>query len=71
MEIAIRELAMPRSRNATIVCSGRREVRTDCEQAKTYFLEIMMSTDGEECNRAECAYIQLLHGLDECSDEDE
>ena len=30
----------------------------------------MMSTDGEEHERAECVYIQLLHGLDECSDED-
>ena len=27
----------------------------------------MMSTDGEEHERAECVYIQLLHGLDECS----
>ena len=29
-----------------------------------------MSTDGEEHDRAECVYIQLLHGLDKCSDED-
>ncbi len=25
----------------------------------------------EQHERAECVYIQLLHGLDECSDEDE
>lgn len=31
----------------------------------------MMSTDGEEHERAECIYIQLMHGLEECSDEDE
>ena len=55
----------------TTVCNGRREVWTDYEQAKTHFLEMMMSTDGEEHDRAECVYIQLLHGLDECSDEDE
>jgi hypothetical protein len=30
-----------------------------------------MSADGEERDRAECVYIQLLHGLDVCSDEDE
>ena len=30
----------------------------------------MMSTDDEEHERAECVYIQPLHGLDECSDED-
>ena len=41
------------------------------EDAKSYFFEMMMSTDGEEHDRAECVYIQLLHGLDECSDEEE
>lgn len=38
---------------------------------KAYFLELMMSTEGEEHERAECVYIQLMHGLDECSDGDE
>ena len=69
--LAIPELAMPRSRTVTTVCNGKREVWTDYEQAKAYFLEMMMSTDGEERDRAECVYIQLTHGLDECSDEDE
>lgn len=64
-------LAMPRSRQVTTVCNGRRDVWTDYEQAKAYFLEMMMSTEGEERDRAECIYIQLLHGLDKCSDEDE
>ncbi len=31
----------------------------------------MMNAEGEEYERAECVYIQLTHGLDECSDEDE
>ena len=65
------ELAMPKTRKVTTVCNGRREVWTDYEEAKAYFLELMMSTDGEEHERAECVYIQLLHGLNECSDEDE
>ena len=69
--LAIPELAMPRSRKVMTICNGKREVWTDYEQAKAYFLELMMSTDGEERDRAECVYIQLLHGLDECSDEDE
>lgn len=69
--LAIPELAMPRSSKVTTVCNGRREVWTDYEQAKAYFLEMMMSADGEERERAECVYIQLLHGLDVCSDEDE
>ena len=65
------ELAMPRTRKVTTVCNGKREVWTDYEEAKAYFLELMMSTDGEEHERVECIYIQLTHGLDECSDEDE
>ena len=69
--LAIPELAMPRTRKVTTVCNGRHEVWTDYEEAKAYFLEMMMSTDGEERDRAECVFIQLLHGPDECSDEDE
>ena len=69
--LAIPELAMPRTRKVTTVCNGRHEVWTDYEEAKAYFLEMMMSTDGEERDRAECVFIQLLHGLDACSDEDE
>ncbi len=69
--LAIPELAMPRSSKVTTVCNGRREVWTDYEEAMAHFLEMMMSTDGEERERAEFVYIQLLHGLDECSDEDE
>ena len=65
------ELAMLKSQTVTTVCNGRREVWIDYEEAKAYFLELMMSTDGEEHERAECVYIQLLHGLEECSDEDE
>ena len=69
--LAIPELAMPRSRTVTTVCNGRREVWTDYEEAKAYFLELMMNAKGEERDRAECVYIQLTHGLSECSDEDE
>jgi len=68
--LAISELAMPKSNTVTTVCNSKREVWTDYEEAKAYFLELMMSTDGEERERAECVYIQLMHGLDECSDED-
>ena len=69
--LKIPELAMPRTNKVTTVCNGNRQVWNDREDAKTYFLEMMMSTDGEEHERAECVYIQLLHRLDECSDEDE
>lgn len=56
------ELAMPRTRKVTTFCNGKREVWTDYEEAKEYFLKLMMSTDGEDHERAECVYIQLLHG---------
>lgn len=69
--LKIPELAMPRTRKVTTVYNGRCEVWTDYEQAKAYFLELMMTAEGEERERAECVYIQLLHGLDECSDGDE
>ena len=67
--LSIPELAMPRSRTVTTVCNGRREVWTDYEEAKAYFLELMMTAEGEERDRAECVYIQLIHGLEEYSDE--
>ena len=40
------ELAMPRSHTVTTLCNGRREVWTDYEETKAYYLELMMSTDG-------------------------
>ena len=67
--LAIPELAMPRTRKVTTIYNGKREVWTDYEEAREYFLELMMSTEGEERDRAECVYIQLIHGLDECFDE--
>lgn len=69
--LKIPELAMPRTRRVMTVCNGRREVWTDYEEAKAYFLELMMTAEDKERERAECVYIQLLHGLEECSDEDE
>ena len=45
--LKIPELAMPRSRKVTTVCNGKREVWTDYEEAKAYFLEMMMTAEGE------------------------
>ena len=63
------ELAMPKISKVITIYNGKREVWADYEQAKAYFLELMMSTDGEEHDRAECIYIQLINGLSVCSDE--
>lgn len=67
--LKISELAMPKTRNVTTVCNGKREVWTDYEEAKSFFLEMIMSAEGEERERAECIYIQLTHGLSYCTDE--
>lgn len=64
------ELAMPNTRKVTTSCNCKKQVWIDREEAQIHFLELMMSTEGEERERAECVYIQLLHGLNECSDED-
>lgn len=69
--LRIPELAMPKTRIVTTVCNGKRKVWTDYEDAKDYFLEMMMTSDGEKRERAECIYIQLMNGLSECLDEDE
>ena len=69
--LSIPELARPKSNTVTTVYNGKREVWTNYEEAKAYFLELLMTTEGEERDRAECIYIQLTHGLSECSDEDE
>ena len=55
---------MPRTRKVRTVYNGKHEFWTDYEEAKSYFLELMLSTKGEEHERAECVYIQLLHGSD-------
>ena len=57
------ELAMSKTQTVITVYNGKRVVWTDYEEAKAYFLEMMMSTNGEKRERAECVYIQLLHGL--------
>ena len=65
------ELAMNPKREVTTVCKGERRVWNDREDAQSFFLEMMMLTDGEEHERAECIYIQLINGLDICSDDEE
>ena len=69
MMLRIPELAMPKTRKVTTVYNGKKTVWDDREEAKDFFLRQMMTTEGEERDRAECVYIQLLHGLSECLDE--
>ena len=46
------ELAIPRSNKVATVCNGKLEVWNDYEEAKSYFLELMIATDGDEHERA-------------------
>lgn len=67
--LTIPELAMPKSRIVTTICNGKHIKWSDHEEAKNYFLKEMMCSEGEKRERNECVYIQLIHGLDVCSDE--
>ena len=64
------ELAMNPKREVTTVCNGERRVWSDREEAQHFFLEMMMSSDGEEHDRYAGIYIQLQNGLSDCTDED-
>lgn len=48
--LKISELAMPKSRKVTTICNGRREVWADYEEAKAYFLELMISRTARSMN---------------------
>ncbi len=67
--LKIPELAMPKTQKVTTICNDKREAWEDREEAKDFFIRQMMITEGEERDRYECIYIQLIHGLNECSDE--
>lgn len=64
----ISELAMPKSRKVTTVCNGKHVVWSDREEAKDFFLEAMMSSEGEDYDRYSAIYIQIIHGLSYCTD---
>lgn len=51
--LSIPELAMPRTRKVTTVCNGKKEVWNDREEAQDFFRRQMMTTEGEEQDRAE------------------
>lgn len=50
-------------------CYGKVDVWESHEEAKDYFLEAMMNSDGSEHDRYSSIYIQLINGLDFCTDE--
>lgn len=67
--LKIPELAMDRKRTVKTICNGEVRVWNDSEEAKAFFLEMMMNSDGEEHDRYSGIYIQLQNGLSICTDE--
>ena len=67
--LKIPELAMDRRRSVKTICNGEVKVWNDREEAKAFFLEMMMNSDGEEHDRYSGIYIQLQNGLSICTDE--
>lgn len=65
------ELAMNPNKEVVTICKRKKIVWDDREEAKEYFLEAMISADEEEHDRYECVFIQIMNGLDYCSDEDD
>ena len=63
------ELAMTKSSKVTTVCNGNREEWEDREEAKDYFLRQAICSEGEEHERYECIFIQIMNGLSYCTDE--
>ncbi len=66
--LKISELAMNPKRKVTTVCNGQKRVWDSREDARSYFLEAMMNSDGEEHDRYSGIYIQLQNGLSYCTD---
>ena len=54
----------------TTICYGERQEWKSREEAKAYFLEGMMASEGSEQNRYTTIYGQLCEGLAVCADED-
>ena len=67
--LKIPELAMNRRRTVKTICNGEVRIWNNREEAKAFFLEMMMNSDGDEHDRYSCIYIQLQNGLDVCTDE--
>ena len=53
------------------VCYGQKKEWTSREEAKMYFLEGMMNSDGSEQERYTMIYLKLLSGEKVCTDSEE
>lgn len=61
------ELAMSKTKSVTTKCYGEVKKWDDREEAKDFFLEAMMNSDGSEHDRYSSIYMQLQNGLPFCT----
>lgn len=62
------EYAFRKNKKITTVFRGEKIVWSDREEAKSYILENMMTSEGEDHDRYSAIYIQLIHGMNYCTD---
>ena len=55
----------------TTVCYGKVQERDDRSEARKFFLEAMMNTEGAERERYANVYFGIIGGLDFCTDSDD
>lgn len=66
--LKIPEMAMNRRKSVITKCCGKVTKWNGREQAKDFFLEAMMNSEGAEHERYSAVYIQLVNGLSFCTD---
>ena len=68
--LKIPELALNPNHMVKTKYYGQIKIWHDREEAKDFFLEAMMNTEGTERDRYTAIYTQLINGLRFCTDED-
>ena len=54
----------------TTICYGEVREWNERAEARNYFLEAMMDSDGAECERYSNVYFRIIRGFDYCTDFD-
>lgn len=62
------EMSMNPKRKVKTKCYGKVREWNSREEAKDFFLEAMMNSEGAEHERYSAVYIQLVNGLSYCTD---
>ena len=59
------------SDGVTTVCYGKVQEWDDCSEARIFFLNAMMNSEGAERERYANVYFGIIRGLDFCTDSDD